>query len=203
MLSIIDYGMGNLRSVQKGFERVGYNAIVTDDPQKIADAQAIVLPGVGAFSAAMKRLIETGLADTIKQQINLGKPYLGICLGLQLLFTESEEGGYNRGLDIIKGKVIRFPIGLKVPHIGWNQVNIKKRVPFFNGINNGDFFYFVHSYYAVPENPSVIAATTNYGIDFSSIICKDNIFALQCHPEKSQKLGLKILANFGKFVSNG
>lgn len=200
MIAIVDYGMGNLRSVQKGFERVSYEAVVTDDPKKLAEAKAIVLPGVGAFSAAMKRLREANLADAIKREINSGKPYLGICLGLQLLFTESEEGGLHSGLDIIKGRVVRFPANLKVPHIGWNQIEIKKKSPILEGISDGDFFYFVHSYYAAPDDPSVIAATTNYGIDFTSIIWKDNLFALQCHPEKSQKLGLKVLSNFGKLV---
>jgi len=201
MITIVDYGMGNLRSVQKGFERVGYDAVITDEPEKLAEATAIVLPGVGAFSAAMERLKETNLADAIKQEINAGKPYLGICLGLQLLFTESEEGGRHFGLDIIKGKVIRFPTGLKVPHIGWNQVEIKKEVPVLEGIKDGNFFYFDHSYYVAPTNPAVIAATTNYGIDFTSMVWKDNIFAIQCHPEKSQKLGLKILSNFGKLCN--
>lgn len=201
MIAIIDYGMGNLRSVQKGFEKVGYEAIITDNRNQLAEAEAIVLPGVGAFSAAMERLRETGLADAIKQEVKSGKPYLGICLGLQLLFTESEEGGHYSGLDIIKGKVVRFPANLKVPHIGWNQLEIKKKAPILEGINDGDFFYFVHSYYPVPNVPSVVAATTNYGVDFTSIVWKDNILALQCHPEKSQKLGLKVLSNFGRFVT--
>lgn len=200
MIAIIDYGMGNLRSVQKGFEQVGYEALVTDEPEKLAEATALVLPGVGAFSAAIKRLREAGLVDTIKREINSGKPYLGICLGLQLLFTESEEGGHHSGLGVIEGRVVRFPTGLKVPHIGWNQIDIKREAPILEGIEDGDFFYFVHSYYATPVEQSTIAATTNYGVDFTSIIWKDNIFALQCHPEKSQKLGLKILSNFGKLV---
>lgn len=200
MIAIIDYGMGNLRSVQKGFERVGYKAVITDEPAKLAEATALVLPGVGAFSAAMERLRETGLADTIRREIDAGKPYLGICLGLQLLFTESEEGGRHSGLGVIEGKVVRFPAGLKVPHIGWNQIEIKKKAPILEGIKDGDFFYFVHSYYASPVDQSTTAATTNYGLDFTSIIWRDNISALQCHPEKSQKLGLKILANFGKLV---
>ena len=197
MIAIVDYGMGNLRSVQKGFERVGVNAIITDDANKLADADAIVLPGVGAFSAAMQRLEEANLVEAIRREIDAGKPYLGICLGLQLLFTESEEGGRHLGLDIIPGKVIRFPTGLKVPHIGWNEIDIGKDIPILKDIPQKSYLYFVHSYYVVPDNPSVTAATTNYGIDFTSIIHKDNIFATQCHPEKSQKLGLRILRNFG------
>ena len=197
MIAIVDYGMGNLRSVQKGFERVGVNAIITDDANKLADADAIVLPGVGAFSAAMRRLEEANLVEAIRREIDAGKPYLGICLGLQLLFTESEEGGRHLGLDIIPGKVIRFSTGLKVPHIGWNEIDIKNDISILKDIPQKSYLYFVHSYYVVPDNPSVTAATTNYGIDFTSIIHKDNIFATQCHPEKSQKLGLRILRNFG------
>jgi len=197
MIAIVDYGMGNLRSVQKGFERVGVNAIITDDANKLADANAIVLPGVGAFSAAMRRLEEANLVEAIRREIDAGKPYLGICLGLQLLFTESEEGGRHLGLNIIPGKVVRFPTGLKVPHIGWNEIDIRKDIPILKEIPQKSYLYFVHSYYVVPDNPSVTAATTNYGIDFTSIIHKDNIFATQCHPEKSQKLGLRILRNFG------
>ena len=197
MIAIVDYGMGNLRSVQKGFERVGVNAIITDDANKLADADAIVLPGVGAFRAAMRRLEEANLVEAIRREIDAGKPYLGICLGLQLLFTESEEGGRHLGLNIIPGKVVRFPTGLKVPHIGWNEIDIRKDIPILKEIPQKSYLYFVHSYYVVPDNPSVTAATTNYGIDFTSIIHKDNIFATQCHPEKSQKLGLRILRNFG------
>lgn len=197
MIAIVDYGMGNLRSVQKGFERVGVAAIITDDANKLAEADAIVLPGVGAFSAAMRRLEEANLVEAIRGEIDAGKPYLGICLGLQLLFTESEEGGRSFGLDIIPGKVVRFPTGLKVPHIGWNEVDIKKDIPILKDIPQKSYLYFVHSYYVVPDDPSVIAATTNYGIDFTSIIHKGNIFAIQCHPEKSQALGLRILRNFG------
>ena len=197
MIAIVDYGMGNLRSVQKGFERVGVNAIITDDANKLADADAIVLPGVGAFSAAMRRLKEANLVEAIRREIDAGKPYLGICLGLQLLFTESEEGGRHLGLDIIPGKVVRFPTGPKVPHIGWNEIDIQKDIPILKDIPSKSYLYFVHSYYVVPDDPSVIATTTNYGIDFTSIIHKDNIFAIQCHPEKSQTLGLRILRNFG------
>ena len=212
MIAIVDYGMGNLRSVQKGFERVGVKAVITDDANMLVDADAIVLPGVGAFSAAMQRLKEANLIDAIRQAIDAGKPYLGICLGLQLLFTESEEGGRhagarshpeNRGLNIIPGKVVRFPTGLKVPHIGWNEIDIQKDIPLLKDIPQKSYLYFVHSYYVVPDDPSVITATTNYGIDFTSIICKDNIFAIQCHPEKSQTLGLRILKNFGQLMTSG
>ncbi len=202
MIAIIDYGMGNLRSVQKGFERVGFEAIVTNQPDKLAAANAIVLPGVGAFNAAMSRLEEANLIDAIRKAIDTGKPFLGICLGLQLLFTESDEGGHHFGLNIIPGKVVRFPAGLKVPHIGWNQLNIKKETPILKNIPQDSFLYFVHSYYVIPDDESVTVTTTNYGIDFTSAVQKDNIFATQFHPEKSQALGLKILRNFGDWVIN-
>jgi len=193
--------MGNLRSVQKGFERVGFEATIINQPDKLTAANAIVLPGVGAFNAAMSRLEEANLIDAIRKGIDAGKPFLGICLGLQLLFTESEEGGRHSGLNIIPGKVVRFPAGLKVPHIGWNQLSIKKETPILKNIPQDSFLYFVHSYYVIPEDESVTATTTNYGIDFTSTVQKDNVFATQFHPEKSQALGLKILRNFGNWVN--
>lgn len=192
--------MGNLRSVQKAFEKVGFEAQITDDPKKILEAEAIVLPGVGAFGAAMKRLEEAELIEPIRKSINSGKPYLGICLGLQMLFTESEEGGWYQGLDLIPGKVKRFAEGLKIPHIGWNQIKIKKEVPILKGIEDESYVYFVHSYYVIPEDKSIIATTTNYGADFVSMIFFDNVYATQFHPEKSQKIGLKILENFGRLI---
>jgi len=202
MIAIIDYGMGNLRSVQAGLEYVGQKNFITDDPKKILDAPAVVLPGVGAFADAIERLERTGLGDAFRESVDSGKPCLGICLGLQLLFSESEEGGLYRGLDIVSGRVIRFSNQLKVPHMGWNQINIKKPdMPIFQDIQDGSYMYFVHSYYVQPEDESVIAATTDYGIDFTSIIAKDNLFATQFHPEKSQKIGLQMLRNFGKFMS--
>lgn len=208
MIAIIDYGMGNLRSVQKGFEKVGHNAVVTSDPKTIMDASHVVLPGVGAFPDCMRNLEEKGLLDIVPKVINSGRPFLGICLGLQLLFTESEEFGTHKGLDIIKGKVVRFKVGaysntplqnagLKVPHMGWNTVSIRKRPPALEGIDEGAYFYFVHSYYVVPEDETVVATTTNYGVEFVSSIWKDNLFATQFHPEKSQEKGLRILKNFG------
>ncbi len=218
MIAIIDYGMGNLRSVQKGFEKVGHAAVVTSDPKIIMDAGHVVLPGVGAFPDCMRNLEERGLLDVVPKVIGSGRPFLGICLGLQLLFTESEEFGIHRGLDIIKGRVVRFnpktltpPIPLftkeggqgelKVPHMGWNTLSIKKRPPVLEGVDDGSYFYFVHSYYVVPEDKGVAATTTNYGIDFVSSIWKDNIFASQFHPEKSQEKGLRILKNFGNIKS--
>jgi len=204
MIAIIDYGMGNLRSVQKGFERMGREAVVTRDPKTILDAGKVVLPGVGAFPDCMRNLEEYGLIDAVKQSINSGKPFLGICLGLQLLFTESEEFGLSKGLDIIKGRVIRFKIQdstFKIPHMGWNSLSIKRRPPALEDIPDGSHVYFVHSFHVVPEDKGVIATTTNYGIDFVSSVWKDNILAVQFHPEKSQALGLSILKRFGEMKS--
>jgi glutamine amidotransferase len=205
MIAIIDYGMGNLRSVQKGFEKVGFEAVVTTEPEKVLEADRIVLPGVGAFRDCIKNLEEGGFIEPILRVIREGRPFLGICLGLQLLFTESEEFGLHKGLNVIPGRVVRFPEGmtegeeeLKVPHMGWNQLSIKRRPPAFSGIPDGTNFYFVHSYYVQPEDPSVIATTTDYGIEFCSSVWKDNIVAAQFHPEKSQERGLAILKNFGE-----
>jgi glutamine amidotransferase len=193
--------MGNLRSVQAGLEHVGQEAFVTDDPKKIADASAVVLPGVGAFCDAISRLEETGLGDAFCEAVKSGKPCLGICLGLQLLFSESEEGGLYRGLDIVPGRVIRFSNQLKVPHMGWNQLNIRKPgLSIFQDVPDGSYMYFVHSYYVQPLDPDVIATTTDYGVDFTSMIARDNLFATQFHPEKSQKIGLQLLRNFGAMV---
>ena len=202
MIAIIDYGMGNLRSVQKGFERMGREAVVTRDPHTILDASKVVLPGVGAFPDCMRNLEEYGLIDAVQKSIAAGKPFLGICLGLQLLFTESEEFGISKGLDIIKGRVVRFKgpqfKDLKVPHMGWNSISIKRRPAALQDVPDGSNVYFVHSFHVVPEDPGVVATTTNYGIDFVSSVWKDNVFAVQFHPEKSQALGLSILKRFGE-----
>jgi glutamine amidotransferase len=205
MIAIIDYGMGNLRSVQKAFEKVGYEARVTSDPKVVLEAERIVLPGVGAFRDCIRNLEEGGFIEPILRVIREGRPFLGICLGLQLLFTESEEFGLHRGLDVIPGRVVRFADGLKdgdedlkVPHMGWNQLAVKRRPPALAGIADGSNFYFVHSYYVKPDDPSVVATTTEYGGEFCSSIWKDNIVATQFHPEKSQEKGLAILKNFGE-----
>ena len=203
MIAIIDYGMGNLRSVQKGFEKVGSDAVVTQDPRVVLEADKVVLPGVGAFADCMSNLEKGGFVEPLLRVIREGRPFLGICLGLQLLFTEGEEFGVHRGLDIIPGRVVRFPDGmteggeaLKVPHMGWNQLAFKQRPPAFAGLDEGTNVYFVHSYYVRPEDPTVVATTTTYGIEFCSSIWKDNIVATQFHPEKSQEVGLHILRNF-------
>jgi imidazole glycerol-phosphate synthase subunit HisH len=200
MIAIVDYGMGNLKSVEKGFKKVGVEAIVTSNPRVVNDARAVVLPGVGAFRDCIRNLTDLSLTESVTSSINKGKPFLGICLGLQVLFSESEEFGTCKGLDIFRGKVVRFQEGLKVPHMGWNTVKLVNRPPIFSDIEDNAFFYFVHSFYVVPEDAGVIATTTDYGTTFTSMIWKDNIFATQFHPEKSQELGLKVLAGFGKFV---
>jgi len=202
MIVIIDYGMGNLRSVQKGLERVGCKAQVTREPQQIVSARGVVLPGVGAFSACMENLRRFGLVEAIREVVLQRKPFLGICLGFQLLFTESEEFGPQKGLDLFPGKVVGFhpQNGLKVPHMGWNRIVKKKESPFLQGITDGDYLYFVHSYYVTPADVSVVATTTTYGTSFVSSIATDHLFACQFHPEKSQKIGLRILENFARFA---
>jgi len=204
MIAIIDYGMGNLRSVQKGFEHVGCQAQVTRDIGKISSARGVVLPGVGAFSACMENLGRLGLVEPIRDVVRQQKPFLGICLGFQLLFAESEEFGQQKGLDLFAGKVVGFhhQNGLKVPHMGWNRIRKQKETPFLEGIPDGAYVYFVHSYYVVPQDAGVIATTTDYGGEFVSSMATDHLFASQFHPEKSQELGLRILANFGKFVAS-
>ncbi len=200
MIAIVDYGMGNLRSVEKGFKKVGVEAKVTSSPKDVEDASAVVLPGVGAFRDCIRNLTDLSLTEAIANSIKKGKPYLGICLGLQVLFSESEEFGRCKGLDIFRGKVVRFQISEKVPHMGWNNVKIVRRPPILSAVPDDSFFYFVHSYYVVPDDRDVIAAKTDYGVNFTSMIWKDNVFATQFHPEKSQNLGLKVLAGFGEFV---
>jgi len=193
--------MGNLRSVEKGFLKVGVDARIVADRKSVEDARGIVLPGVGAFRDCIRNLTDADLTDTIVNSIQKGKPFFGICLGLQVLFSESEEFGTCRGLDVFRGKVVRFPEeGLKVPHMGWNNVRLNRRPPLFNGIEDNSYFYFVHSFYVVPADKAIISGITEYGSEFTSMVWKENIFATQFHPEKSQELGLKILKGFGDFV---
>ena len=196
MIAIIDYGMGNLRSVQKAFEQVGAKARITQKEEEIRRAEKVVLPGVGAMPPAMEKLGALGLIEAINRVIKEGKPFLGICLGFQLLFETSTEGGMTQGLGILKGSVERFS-QLKIPQIGWNQLHIKNPAsPVLKGIKESANVYFCHSYYAKPKDPSIIAATTDYAKEFVSSVYKDNVFGVQFHPEKSQAIGLKILKNF-------
>lgn len=200
MIAIIDYDMGNVRSVSKAFEKVGGASVVTRDPKVIDGASHIVLPGVGAFRDCMRNLEEYGLVEPILKSIEKGKPFLGICLGLQLLFEESDEFGVHKGLGVIKGRVERFKDapGLKVPHMGWNEAKKAKESSLLEGIKDNEFFYFVHSYYAVPSDRSVNLTTTGYGVDFTSSVEAGNVMACQFHPEKSQKAGLRVLKNFSE-----
>jgi len=200
MIAIIDYGMGNLHSVQRAFEYVGAEVVVTAHRETIETALAVVLPGVGAFGKAMSNLEQAGLADVIRQVIVQGRPFLGICLGLQLLFEESNEMGQHRGLNVFGGQVKRLEVSLKVPQIGWNQIHIQRPSPLLEGVADGSYAYFVHSYYVAPTNPEIVLATTDYEIDYASIVGQDNIFGIQFHPEKSQAVGLKILRNFTMLV---
>lgn len=209
MIAIIDYGMGNLRSVQKAFEAVDAEAIITSDSKKILSAKSVVLPGVGAFKSCMLNLEKLDLIETVHQSVKSGKPFLGICLGLQLLFSQSEEFGSIDGLGILPGKVVRFKDGLtdsgtgellKIPHMGWNTIRTTPGNPLFDSIKDDSYFYFVHSYYIVPQDPAIIATTTSYGVDFASGIHHENVHAFQFHPEKSQRLGLTVLKNFSKLT---
>jgi glutamine amidotransferase len=199
-LAIIDYQMGNLRSVQKGFEKVGHSATITSDARELARAERIVLPGVGAFGDAIAELKRRELVQPIKEAIAAGKPFLGICLGLQLLFDVGYEGGEFEGLGVLRGKCVRFdlPREYKVPHMGWNRGRIRQRGGVLEGISDETFFYFVHSYYVVPEDPNLVAVETEYGHPFCAAIGRDHLFATQFHPEKSQADGLRILKNFAE-----
>jgi len=205
MIAIIDYGVGNLRSVQRAFEYVGAETVITAHQEIIESASAVVLPGVGAFGKAMSNLERAGLADVIRQVIAEGHPFLGICLGLQLLFEESDEMGQHRGLGVFGGQVKRFEVGgrrhgYKVPQIGWNQIHIQRASPLLKGVADGSYAYFVHSYYVAPADPEIVLATTDYEIDYASIIGQGSVFGIQFHPEKSQAVGLRILRNFAELV---
>ncbi|MFZ5801020.1 MAG: imidazole glycerol phosphate synthase subunit HisH [Candidatus Omnitrophota bacterium] len=197
MIAIIDYGLGNLRSVQKAFAAVGADGRITQKAGEIKSAEKIVLPGVGAMSSAMQKLNELRLLSVIKEQIETGKPFLGICLGMQLLFNESEEGGKVKGMGILDGCVRKFK-GIKVPHIGWNNLKKKGNPDLLDGVADNAFVYFCHSYYCQPKDASLIAAQTDYGINFTSAVVKENLWAVQFHPEKSQQVGLGIVKNFVK-----
>jgi imidazole glycerol-phosphate synthase subunit HisH len=198
---IIDYGMANLRSVQKAFERVGHAAEISGDPNRIAEADKLVLPGVGAFRDAIARLRETDLATPLLAHLRAGKPFFGICLGMHLLFTTNYEDGEHRGLDYFPGEVVRFKDvpGLKVPHMGWNQLHIRKPAPPLVDLPPQPSVYFVHSYYVVPRDPELTAAETDYPTPFTSAIWQDNVFATQFHPEKSQRVGLEMLRRFAQW----
>lgn len=199
-IAIVDYGMANLRSVQKAFEHVGYSAFITGDPDRVAGAAKVVLPGVGAFRDGMAKLNDSGLTGPILDHVRRGRPLLGICLGLQFLFTRGHEDGVYEGLNLFEGDVIRFTPqpGLKIPHMGWNQLRLRRNCPLFRDVREGDSVYFVHSYYAQPRDAELIAAETDYPTPFVSAVWRDNVYATQFHPEKSQRVGLTILKNFAE-----
>jgi glutamine amidotransferase len=203
MIVIIDYGIGNLRSVQKALQHLGYPAIVSKSKAEVKNSSGIILPGVGAFDAGISELRKTNLESTILEEIALKKPFLGICLGMQLLFASSDEGK-EKGLSVIKGSSKRFSSADQVvPQMGWNRLIIKKPSKLLEGISTGAMMYFAHSYYAVPEDASVVAAETDYGVNYPSAVAKENIFGVQFHPEKSADAGLKILKNFGDLCEKG
>ncbi len=196
MIVIIDYGVGNLRSVQKAFEQLGHEAIVSEDPKALLMADGVVLPGVGAFGDAMQALKQRQLAEPIINFANTDKPLLGICLGMQLLFSTSEEYGEHAGLNLLPGRVLKFSLDYKVPHVGWNQLLIERSHPLVEHVSDKAHAYFVHSYYVAPAAPSLIVAKTEYGISFPSMVAKGNVMGVQFHPEKSSQTGLKMLDNF-------
>jgi glutamine amidotransferase len=202
MITIIDYGSGNLKSIKNGFSKIGTDVTVSSSVNDIENAEALVLPGVGAFGNAMENL--SIYKKAIQKHVADGKPFLGVCLGLQVLFSSSEESTGVKGLDIFKGEVLHFPDrakeeGLKIPQMGWNQLEIRDECPIINGVGR-DYMYFVHSYYVSPENSAIIAATVNYSVDVPAVVCQDNVFATQFHPEKSGEIGLRILKNFVELV---
>ncbi len=200
MIAIVDYGMGNLRSVQKAFERVGARAVIANRPEDIDCAERVVLPGVGAFGDAMHNLKTAALIAPIAKAIAEGRPFLGICLGLQLMFADSEEMGCHRGLNVLPGTVRRFPEGQRVPQIGWNEVRMQRETALLDGVPDRSYFYFVHSFFVAPERDEDVIGTTDYGIDYASIAGSGRAFGVQFHPEKSQDAGLKILKNFAENV---
>ena len=196
MIAIVDYGMGNLRSALRGIEKVGGRARIIQSPREMIGASAIVLPGDGAFGQAMVNLRTAGWIEPLKQACADDMPFLGICVGMQLLFETSEEMGQHAGLGILAGEVKRFPAGLKVPQMGWNQLHLQQPNPLLNNVTNDGYAYFVHSYYCAPRDPAITLAQTDYGIDFASVVGRGKLWGTQFHPEKSQAIGLKILENF-------
>ncbi len=203
MIAVVDYGVGNLHSVAKALEKVGAQARVTQDWRDVEKADGVVLPGVGAFKDSMDAMNRSDLSRAITAYIASGRPFLGVCVGLQMLFAESEEFGLSKGLGVFGGRVVRFASGLKVPHMGWNQIQIQKEGnPLLQGIQDGEYLYFLHSYYVIPEVPSIVAARCSYGGDFTCMVWEKNVFGTQFHPEKSQTAGLRIYENFKNLVKD-
>ncbi|PYS07222.1 MAG: imidazole glycerol phosphate synthase subunit HisH [Acidobacteria bacterium] len=198
MITVVDYKLNNLRSIENTLRRLGHEVKVTSDPADVQAATKLILPGVGAFRDAMANLREYGLLEPFVEKVKAGTPALGICLGMHLLFTESEEFGLHRGLDLLKGRVIKLPTNLRVPHMGWNQLHPKRADALTEGVRSSSFVYFVHSYYVEPESPDIVLATTDYEIEFPAIVHSSNVWATQFHPEKSQRVGERLLENFAR-----
>ncbi|SHI07435.1 imidazole glycerol phosphate synthase subunit HisH [Desulfosporosinus lacus] len=201
MIGIVDYGRGNLRSVEKALEKVGFEATIMASPAELSTVNGLILPGVGAFADAMQALEQGGWIEPLTQFARSGRPFLGICLGMQILFEIGEEHGEHTGLGLLTGRVVKFPPGRKVPHMGWNSLRLEQPSHLLEGIPNESYFYFVHSYYAEPGEKKDIVATSDYGVVFPAVVGKDNVWGAQFHPEKSSPWGLQILTNFGKWVN--
>jgi glutamine amidotransferase len=202
MIAILDYGAGNLRSVAKALETVGANPVITDDPGVFSQAEGLVVPGQGSAVDAMKNLHRLGLAEPLREYVRSGRPFLGVCLGEQVIFDASEEGDGVECLGLLRGTVRKLPAGQKVPHMGWNSVRLVSEHPLMAGVPSDTFFYFVHSYYVDPADPATIVGQTDYGVTFASIVAQDNVFAVQFHPEKSSDLGLQIYRNFAALCAS-
>ena len=198
MITVVDYKLNNLRSIENTLRRLGHEVQVTSDPKVVEGAEKLILPGVGAFRDAMGNLRDLGLAQPFADRVKSGVPTLGICLGMHLVFSESEEFGLHRGLDLIPGRVRKIPEGVSVPHMGWNELKLQKEDPFLKGVQGGSFVYFVHSYYVDPASRDVLLATTDHGIEFAAIVHHKNVWATQFHPEKSQHVGERLLDNFAR-----
>ncbi|HEV2357136.1 MAG TPA: imidazole glycerol phosphate synthase subunit HisH [bacterium] len=201
MIVIADYGAGNLHSISMGLRRQGLEVRVTDDPRDLDGAAALVVPGDGAFGPAIAELRRRGFADRIVEYLRSGRPFLGICLGMQLLFEESSEGGLHRGLGVLPGRVVRLPAAVKVPHMGWNQLRVDRPSPLLDGIASGAYVYFVHSYHCAPPDPALVAATASYGTEIAAVAGTGNVWATQFHPEKSGAVGEQILRNFARWTA--
>jgi imidazole glycerol-phosphate synthase subunit HisH len=201
MIAVVDYGAGNLRSIEKALERQGLRVRIIDAPDALEEAEALVVPGDGAFGPAMARLRAQGFADRIRAFADSGRPFLGVCLGMQLLFEESEEDGLHRGLGLLPGRVVRLSGGVKIPHMGWNALTLLRPSPLLDGCSTGEYVYFIHSYHAVPVDPELIAATVEYGGQVAAVVGRRNVWATQFHPEKSGSVGIRMLANFARWAA--
>lgn len=201
MIAVVDYGAGNLRSIQKALERQGLQVRIIDAPDALEGAEALVVPGDGAFGPAMARFRAQGFADRIRAFVDSGRPFLGVCLGMQLLFEESEEDGLHRGLGLLPGRVVRLRGGVKIPHMGWNALRLLRPSPLLDGCATGEHVYFIHSYHAVPVDPELVAATVEYGGQVAAVVGRRNVWATQFHPEKSGGVGIRMLANFARWAA--